>query len=143
MVNAPAFVVVHCSDSPDFSTADPRFDSIGKNDIDEWHRARGWNGIGYHWVIRQTGVLEQGRPECIVGAHCEGHNEGSLGVCLVGRGEFQPAQIEALRSLFADIHERLGIPPEKWFAHYEFNAHKTCPNVKIEVIREWLTKPKS
>lgn len=143
MANFPTFVVLHCSDSPDFSTGDPQFDSIGKKQINEWHLARGWTGIGYHFVIRQTGVLEKGRPVCNVGAHCEGHNQGSLGVCMVGRGKFRPAQIDTLRALFADLRARFGIQPDDWHPHYEFNPHKTCPNVKIEEVREWLSKPKS
>ena len=34
-------VIIHCSDS-DFGTA-----SV----IDGWHKERGWDGIGYHYVI--------------------------------------------------------------------------------------------
>ena len=38
-------------------------------DIDRWHRARGWNGCGYHWVILQDGTIQPGRPENMASAH--------------------------------------------------------------------------
>ena len=47
-------IIVHCSATKagqDFTAAD----------IDCWHRERGFNGIGYHYVIRLDGKLEKGR----------------------------------------------------------------------------------
>ena len=44
-------------------------------DIDKMHRARGWNGIGYHYV---------GRSVEKAGAHVSGHNADSIGICYVG-----------------------------------------------------------
>ena len=46
-------IIVHCSATKagqDFTAAD----------IDRWHRERGFNGIGYHYVIRLDGRLESG-----------------------------------------------------------------------------------
>ena len=46
-------VIIHCSATKagmDFSVAD----------IDRWHRARGMNGIGYHYVVRLDGTVEKG-----------------------------------------------------------------------------------
>ena len=57
---------------------------IGAADIDRWHRAKGWFGIGYHFVIRRRGKLEMGRPVERRGAHARGHNRNSIGVCLIG-----------------------------------------------------------
>jgi N-acetyl-anhydromuramyl-L-alanine amidase AmpD len=71
------YVVVHCSATPPTS-------DIGVAEIDEMHKARGWDGCGYHAVIRRNGVVEWGRPFDAVGAHCKGHNYQSVGVCLVG-----------------------------------------------------------
>jgi hypothetical protein len=143
MANRPKMVIVHCSDTPDYPVGDPKFDSIGVSQIDEWHKARGWSGVGYHWVIRRTGVIEPGRSETAIGAHCKGQNTNSLGVCLVGRGKFTPEQIESLLSLFIGIFDRWRIPLDSWRCHNEFDKNKTCPNVKIDVVREWLTNPLS
>lgn len=70
-------IVVHCS-------ATRRSADIGVAEIDKWHKARGWSGIGYHYVIRRNGLLEHGRPEEKVGAHVYGQNKHSIGICLVG-----------------------------------------------------------
>lgn len=59
-------------------------DDIGRDEIDQMHKANGWNGIGYHFVIRLDGTVEKGRPVEQVGAHVKGHNEDSLGIVLVG-----------------------------------------------------------
>ena len=53
-------------------------------DIDRWHRERGFNGIGYHYVIRLDGKLEKGRDVALSGAHCKGWNEQSIAICYIG-----------------------------------------------------------
>jgi N-acetylmuramoyl-L-alanine amidase len=58
--------------------------NIGVDEIREWHLARGWSDIGYHFVIRRDGTVETGRQIDQIGAHARGHNEGSIGICLVG-----------------------------------------------------------
>lgn len=70
-------LVVHCS-------ATPANRDIGVADIRVWHRAKGWRDVGYHYVIRRDGTVEKGRADTAIGAHVEGHNNGSLGICLVG-----------------------------------------------------------
>ena len=71
------YIVVHCAATP------PDMD-IGAKEIDLWHRQRGWAGIGYHYVIRRDGTLELGRPLNRPGAHAQGFNLLSWGICLVG-----------------------------------------------------------
>ena len=48
------YLVVHCSATPE-----------GRNhtakDIDLWHRQRGFDGIGYNYIIRLDGTVEEGR----------------------------------------------------------------------------------
>lgn len=56
---------------------------IGVEEIDRWHKARGWSGVGYNWVIRRDGTIEQGRSLCKSGAHTKGYNN-SIGICYVG-----------------------------------------------------------
>lgn len=71
------YIVVHCSATP------PDAD-IGADEIDTWHKERGWSGIGYHAVIRRDGQVEFGRHFDEVGAHVKGWNTRSVGVCMVG-----------------------------------------------------------
>ena len=57
---------------------------IGVAEIDEWHRAKGWNGCGYQYVIKRDGTIEDGRGRDEQGAHVAGYNAVSLGICMVG-----------------------------------------------------------
>lgn len=103
-------LVIHCSATP------PSAD-IGVKTIEKWHRARGFRTIGYHYVIRRDGSLENGRPEREAGAHVKGYNAASLGICLVGgvdeRGNPEPnfteEQIATLKALISDIKKRHNI----------------------------------
>jgi len=81
--------------------------------INEYHQNNnGWIGIGYHYVIMPDGVVERGRPEHWIGAHCPGVNSTHIGVCLSGRFDDrrQPtrAQLEALAELWALLSDRYG-----------------------------------
>lgn len=88
-------IVLHHSASPDVKAAE----------IHGWHLARGWAGIGYHFVIRKNGNIEQGRPMEMIGAHAgPGINGHSIGICL--SGDFMQeaptaAQMESLLKLIA------------------------------------------
>lgn len=52
--------------------------------IDDWHRQRGFDGIGYHKVILRDGTIENGRPLDEFGAHTVGYNGTSVGIVLAG-----------------------------------------------------------
>ena len=70
-------LIVHCSATPegkDFTVAD----------IDHWHKARGFRCIGYHYVVYRDGSIHKGRPDSDIGAHCQGHNATSIGICYIG-----------------------------------------------------------
>lgn len=92
-------IVLHHSASPDVPAAE----------IHAWHLARGWAGIGYHFVIRENGNIERGRPMEAIGAHAgPGVNDNSIGICLCG--DFMKevpgaAQIKALLQLLAWLDE--------------------------------------
>lgn len=71
-------VIVHSSATrPDMD--------IGASEIRRWHvDGNGWADIGYHLVIRRNGTVEDGRQLSVPGAHAQGHNHDSIGICLVG-----------------------------------------------------------
>lgn len=52
--------------------------------IGDWHEERGFDEIGYHYVITKDGQIQAGRDEEKVGAHAKGRNIYSIGVCLIG-----------------------------------------------------------
>ncbi|MBQ8462722.1 MAG: N-acetylmuramoyl-L-alanine amidase [Prevotella sp.] len=119
-------IVIHCS------AVRPDQESSAK-DIDNWHRDKGWNGIGYHYVVRRSGQIEPGRPEETVGAHCVNHNRHSLGICYEGgldiRGKPADTRTEAqrasLRRLLEELHR--AYPRALIVGHHDLNPQKDCP----------------
>ncbi len=132
-------IIIHCSATP------PDMD-IGMVEINAWHLDRGWSGIGYHWVIRRDGTLERGRNEKMVGAHVQGHNTNSIGICLVGGKYSRPndastyhyttEQLQTLASLVTTkTHE---YPGATVHGHNEFSS-KGCPGFNVHDW--WLLIP--
>ena len=118
-------LIVHCSAVRPDCTSSAR-------EIDAWHRALGWSGIGYHYVIRRDGSVENGRPLQVMGAHCQGHNRHSIGICYEGGLDAQgqpsdtrtPAQKATLLRLLKQLKNIY--PNSSIHGHYEF-APKACP----------------
>jgi N-acetyl-anhydromuramyl-L-alanine amidase AmpD len=95
---------------------------------------RGWRDIGYHYVIERGGVVKPGRPLEETGAHCEGHNASSIGICLVGTNSFGQDQLDALKALINALQEQIkDISVVR--GHREFDTAimqgKTCPSDMI------------
>lgn len=99
------YLVVHCS-------ATPAARDIGAAEIKLMHQQRGYRTIGYHYVIRRDGRIEKGRPNNEPGAHVQGFNSRSLGICLVGgvkadgktpETNFTPAQYASLEELLRQL----------------------------------------
>jgi len=55
--------------------------------------------IGYHFVICRSGLVLTGRHVDEVGAHVQGFNQKSIGICLVGTDQFTPEQWASLAHL--------------------------------------------
>jgi hypothetical protein len=51
-----------------------------------YHRSRGWDDIGYNYLVDTGGVLYEGHlgGEDVVGIHAAGANTGSMGLALIG-----------------------------------------------------------
>lgn len=119
-------IIIHCS-------ATPEGREITVADIDRWHRQRGFNSIGYHFVIYLDGSVHKGRPIEKIGAHCLSHNNHSIGVCYIGglakdaktpKDTRTVAQKTALVKLVADL--RASFPNASVHGHCEYAA-KACP----------------
>lgn len=122
------YLVVHC-------TATPEGRATTVADIDRWHKAQGWNGIGYHYVVYLDGTVHAGRAETEVGAHCYGHNAESLGICYVGgcvatggtpKDTRTDAQKTALRTLLKILKKKY--PAAQIVGHRDLNKAKACPS---------------
>lgn len=137
-------IIIHCSDS--------RFGSASL--VEKWHNERGFNGIGYHFVILNgkvnsrnyfcslDGSVEPGRSTDVQGAHCEGNNHNSIGICLIGKDQFTGAQVDSLLRLCAELLQIYGLSPAAVIGHCETDSGrlqgKTCPNFDVSLIRKKL-----
>lgn len=118
------FIAVHCS------ATRPTMD-VGVKEIRKWHKAKGWADIGYHFVIRRNGRVEDGRAVDQIGAHVEGFNAVSVGICMVGgvkdddftkpENNFTPAQFASLEKLCRAMKEK--------YPHAIVQGHRDFPNV--------------
>lgn len=124
-------IIIHC-------TATPEGRDHTAKEIDRWHREKGWASIGYHFVIRLDGTVENGRPVEKVGAHVKGHNSDSIGVVYVGgcdknmkpKDTRTPAQREALLETVTNLQE--SYPRATVHGHNEFDKGKACPSFNVQ-----------
>jgi N-acetylmuramoyl-L-alanine amidase len=144
-------IFVHCS-------ASPWGDALI---FDEWHKKRGWKGIGYHYVILNgrpyadvtywdflDGQIEPGRhlnddpifSADEIGAHVAGRNPDSIGICLVGRDKFTNDQLETARDLLSELIQHFDLTVSDVLGHYEDpHTEKTCPNIPCSALRDYLS----
>jgi len=155
--NRPEWIVIHHSE-----TAGPADATLAADAFDRYHRkANGWDCIGYHGVIGVDGSSEAGRYETSSGAHALGFNTRSLGLCLVGRLDWEPpekAQMATALEWIRGWMQTYSIPPERVIGHRETylirrgydlgqidamewvqmecaGAEKTCPGLSFGMAR--------
>ena len=103
-------IVVHCSATPDGAP-------LTVEEVDAWHKARGFRRsahwlsrfnprirhCGYHRLVDHLGRVQEGRHYDEVGAHVQGSNARSIGLCMAGTGKFSHPQWFALQRLVVSI----------------------------------------
>ena len=125
-------IIIHCTATPEDRPHDVA-------DITRWHLARGFNTIGYHYLIHIDGRIEQGRPIEKQGAHCSGQNRGSIGICYVGgmtkdmkkaKDTRTPKQKDSLILLMIQLMYKYN-KDMTIHGHNEF-ANKACPSFNVQ-----------
>ena len=127
-------IIVHHSYDPASGTA---------ADIDVIHKARGFDGLGYHFVINNGRGGRDGRVEVgyrwqkqETGAHCRVRpddnnywNEHTIGICLIGnfeRSRPSEAQYASLSKLVRFLMDRYNLKHTDLLGHRSVKATK-CP----------------
>ena len=126
-------IIIHCA------ATKPDMD-VGVKEITQWHKARGFFTIGYHYVIRRDGTLETGRDINLAGAHAIGYNEHSVGICLVGgiddkgrpQNNFTDKQWATLKTLVKELVAKYKIT--EIIGHNQVTK-KACPCFSVPA---WL-----
>lgn len=110
--------------------------------IHNYHKSKGWAGIGYQYYVRKDGSIYKGRPEDMSGAHCPGVNSTSIGICAEGNFNeetMSEAQKQAIIELIKDIKTRHNI---KWIKGHRDILSTSCPgaNFPLEEIKGTVAK---
>lgn len=119
--NSTKYIVVHNSASTGINDDAALFHA--------WHLERDnrtWLGLGYNFVIKQNGTIEQGREHWAAGGHAnQPANKESIGICLSGnfdKNHETPAQWASLVHLCAWLCEEYNLPGTA------IKGHRDCPN---------------
>jgi N-acetylmuramoyl-L-alanine amidase len=136
--NRVYWLVVHHAASGEKQSQD-----VSAAEIDTMHRARGFDCIGYNYVVRLDGTVEKGRAEDLEGAHVRAvdprglrYNTCSIGVCFAGNCDltrWTPAQQEGGYALLHELMRRYNVPPERVVGHDECGMNTHCPGELIDM----------
>lgn len=135
-------IIIHCAATPN-----GRWHNV--QEIDQWHQARDFKreeefrqrfnsdllAIGYHFIIYPNGAIATGRHLDEIGAHAQGFNSKSIGICLLGTDKFSQEQWESLR-------ENIALLLRKYPGIHRVVGHRDLPDVKKTCpgfnVAEWL-----
>jgi len=126
-----------------FSASSLESGKIQVRAIQDFHQdGRGWNDIGYHFVVDMDGNIYQGRPETVIGAHVGGANTGNIGVCILGC--YHPPEQNwpcfdnldysterALIKLYAWISDTYDYNPQVLLGHRDYFNRTSCPGDNV------------
>jgi len=107
-------IVIHCA-------ATPNGKPFTILDIDMMHKVRGFKRdsqavrslnpdlkhVGYHFVIEIDGSIIVGRGLEEIGAHVQGSNAKSIGICMIGTDKFSQVQWMALRECLINMASKI------------------------------------
>lgn len=134
-LQAVEYIIIHHAASDD-----PRLDVMT---VHGWHQERGWAGIGYHFFIKQDGIIQAGRPLATRGAHTLGYNDRSWGVCFAGHFERRPPTLAQMQSLDLLLPYLKDLKPNLTVGgHGEFQA-TLCPGkfFPLEQVKKKYNAP--
>ena len=137
-INRWVWIVVHHSATP----------TGGAAAFDKMHRAKGWDELGYHFVIGNGTDTRDGQVEVGSrwvkqkwGAHAKTpdnrYNEHGIGICLVGNFDIthpSEAQIRSLTRLVAFLMKTYHIAPDHVLGHRDTKS-TDCPGRYVNVAQ--------
>jgi hypothetical protein len=133
------FIVIHHSATESGSAAQ----------FDRAHRDKGWDELGYHFVIgngrgARDGLVEVGPrwPRQKWGAHAKTpdnqYNDYGIGICLVGNFDhtrLTAAQEASLARLVAYLMHTYKIPASRVIGHNDTGRSTDCPGKNVSIAR--------
>ena len=136
-------IVVHCSATrPEWMASEGINEQL--KEIDRWHRDRGFDMIGYSYLVSRNGEVVQGRPLEKTPAAQKGHNTGSIAICLIGgfgsdaddlaTEHYTPVQLARAYSLIRELQEQFNVKNDNVIGHNRVST-KACPGFRVQ---KWL-----
>ena len=91
------------------------------------HLSKGWDGIGYNWLVDETGTIFEWRGWEARGAATKGWNSKSISVCYTGYGFKRPHgnALESIKALVGKAEEHFG--RDMWVSTHRRKSTTTCP----------------
>ena len=116
--------------------------------FDKAHKERGWDGLGYHFVIGNGSASGDGEVEVgyrwkrqQAGAHAGNaeYNQAGIGICLVGDfehgGRPSARQMASLRALVRFLQVKTGVPTSEVVGHGNVPGKSTeCPGKNLDLF---------
>ncbi len=114
----------------------------------DWHvNGRGWDALGYHFVIGNgvgytDGAIYVGErwTKQMHGAHCKTpgnhYNNHGIGICLIGNLDGHPPsakQVQALARLTTFLSRKCGIPRSQVLTHKGVTNKTACPGRRFSL----------
>src|SRR5687767_10673467 len=140
------WIVIHHSATPSGSA----------RTFDRMHRDKGWDELGYHFVIGNGTDSADGQIEVGTrwakqkwGAHAKTpnneYNDHGIGICLVGNFDVErptPQQSKSLARLVAHLMKTYNVPASRVLGHQDTGKPTECPgrNMNIAAVRRMATQ---
>lgn len=130
-------LIVHC-------TATPEGRDATVADVNKWHKDKGYDMIGYHYLIDLKGNILKGRDEERIGAHTIGSNYDSIGIAYVGGMDKEMKKSKDTRTLeqknslillLTNLKKKY--PLAQIYGHRNF-AKKDCPSFDAQKEYKYL-----
>jgi hypothetical protein len=128
------YITVHHDGMRPFMGEHERAAAARLEAIRRGHRRRNWGDIGYHFAVDRTGNIWEGRPIGFQGAHVKDHNEGNVGIVVLGNFDQQEptsAQLLAVREQVNVLMRTYRIPLSRVRTHKEW-APTRCPGASLQ-----------
>ena len=113
--------------------------------IQDFHQSgRGWNDIGYHFLIDPLGNIFEGRPIGVIGAHVKNRNTGNVGISIMGNyqapvsNKITQATINSFVAVGTYLKNNYAVERSSYFAHRDIQAGTDCPGNDLYAIKETL-----
>ena len=113
--------------------------------IQDYHQnAKGWNDIGYHFLIDPAGDIFEGRPIGVVGAHVLNRNTGNVGISILGnyhppsQDQFSPAAQASFVAVARYVKDTYSVGVSSFYAHRDIGK-TDCPGDNLYAKKQLLS----